>query len=921
MTTAKTAHLISHTHWDREWYMPYEYHHVLLVELMDKLLETLEHDPDYRYFHLDGQTIIIEDYLQVRPEQREKLEGFIRSGRIHIGPWYVLQDEFLTSSEANIRNLLTGHRDAAPFGVISKTGYFPDSFGNMGQAPQILQQAGIDNALFGRGVKPTGFNNMVGQADTYESPYSEMIWRSPDGSSVLGVLFANWYCNGMEVPTDKDEARRYWDQKLAEAESFASTPQLLFMNGCDHQPIQTDLSEAIRTARELYPDITFQHSNFDDYLAALKQQLPDDLVTIEGELRSQRTDGWGTLVNTASARIYLKQMNQLGQTLLEKVAEPLAAFAHIDGGLDYPHHLLRYGWKTLMQNHPHDSICGCSVDEVHREMVTRFDKSRHVAKSIIDQSAQAIVKAIDTASVAAWGKEAAVFTIFNTTGWARSGTVSAELTVAKKYFPEGPSPSALARELEQLPLASWGVLDHAGKLVDAHIEDLGVHFGYELPKDRFRQPYMGRKVKVTLHVADIASMGYASYALVADAKAKCSGTLVPFDSVQVRGLMMENGRLVATVEENGSLTLLDKQSGRTYSSLNLYENTGDIGNEYVYRQPAGESAMTTEGLRAVSQVVEQSSTRAVIESTLHWSIPARADEQFAVEKKEMVPFTERTAQRVKQTVPLILTTRYILEAGSGMVQVETRFNNQAQDHRLRALFPSGIRAEQHEVDSIFEVARRDTKPAPEWTNPSNCQHQQAFVSVSDHKHGLTIANQGLNEYEVLQDDAGTIAVTLLRAVSELGDWGVFETPEAQCQGEQFVQYAILPHGGNGIESGAYAQAYQYQVPWTWAQTDVHAGSLPPVHQWLQWTEAASADAATQRAALALSAVKLSEAHNDLIVRWYNMSGETVSLSASAVGTTGTPYESDILERRHQPLTDEPQAVGKYKIVTRAYPLA
>lgn len=170
MTTKKTAHLISHTHWDREWYMPYEHHHVLLIELMDKLLDTLDQDPEYRYFHLDGQTIIREDYLQVRPEQQERLDRYIREGRIHFGPWYVLQDEFLTSGEANLRNLLIGHRDARPLGVISKTGYFPDSFGNMGQAPQILQQADIHNAIFGRGVKPTGFNNAVVDADSYESP-------------------------------------------------------------------------------------------------------------------------------------------------------------------------------------------------------------------------------------------------------------------------------------------------------------------------------------------------------------------------------------------------------------------------------------------------------------------------------------------------------------------------------------------------------------------------------------------------------------------------------------------------------------------------------------------------------------------------------------------------------------------------------
>src|SRR5699024_4080132 len=115
-------------------------------------------------------------------DKREEVQRFINEGRIYIGPWYILQDEFLTNSESNIRNLQYGMKDSAKWSNMSKVGYFPDSFGNMGQAPQILRQAGINNAVFGRGVKPTGFNNKVIESDDLESPYSEMLWRAPDGS-------------------------------------------------------------------------------------------------------------------------------------------------------------------------------------------------------------------------------------------------------------------------------------------------------------------------------------------------------------------------------------------------------------------------------------------------------------------------------------------------------------------------------------------------------------------------------------------------------------------------------------------------------------------------------------------------------------------------------------------------------------------
>ncbi|GGO00613.1 alpha-mannosidase [Saccharibacillus kuerlensis] len=1003
----QTAYLISHTHWDREWYLPYERHHMRLIELMDTLLDTLEQNPDYRSFHLDGQTIIIEDYLQVRPDNRERLEKLIRDGRIAIGPWYVLQDEFLTSAEANVRNLLIGHQDAARYGSISKLGYFPDSFGNMGQAPQMLVQADIDTAVFGRGVKPTGFANAVYESDTYESPYSEMHWRSPDGSSVNGVLFANWYSNGMEVPIDINAAREYWTAKLADASKYASTPHLLFMNGCDHQPVQTDLPEALETARSLFPDTDFKHVSFDEYLEALRPALPDNLVTVDGELRSQRTDGWGTLVNTASARMYLKQMNQQGQTLLERGAEPLALLAHLAGGRKYPHHELTYAWKTLMQNHPHDSICGCSVDEVHREMVTRFEKSRHTAEAIVDASLQALTRRIDTANAPGWDANAVPFAVFNTTGWTRSGVVTVELDIARLGFGERPSIAEITAELQQIELesgrcggpgsgesggaGSGRVLDSRGREVYAELEDLGVHFGYELPDDRFRQPYMARRVRLTLEAREIAPLGYAAYAWlpasgaglsvqegrigspeaavggerasdgsgadgsptgtapdafieavqpqsgrakqegelaaaapgsaadsISSAASRSAAGTVGFNvsaesadhaqslphvsadnvsSLRVHERGMANDYVAVEFRTDGSYDLTDKITGRTYSGLGVYEDCGDVGNEYVFRQPEGETALTTAGLEASISVVESSPVRVVFEIIHDWQIPAGMEKKFEEEKRFLVPFTERKSQRVSSLVPLRIVTRMTLERESKGPTITASFDNQAFDHRLRVLFPSGLKADRHLADSIFEAAERDTKPAPEWINPSNAQHQHAFVGVSDGSFGLTAANKGLNEYEVLQDDAGTLAVTLLRSSSELGDWGVFPTPEAQCLGPHTAEFALFPHAGNTIESGTYAEAYQYQTPWFVTQTSMQKGPLPASGQLLEW----SGDS------LAFSAAKLSEEYGDVVLRWYNLSQAPSDFVLRLNFPHAAMYESDILERRREML---PNADGE-----------
>lgn len=893
MTQSKTVHIISHTHWDREWYLPYEKHHVLLVKLMDNLLDTLNKDPNFKSFHLDGQTIILEDYLQIRPENRALLEQFIREGRIHIGPWYILQDEFLTSSEANVRNMLYGHQDARQYGAISKVGYFPDSFGNMGQAPQLLLQAGIDNAVFGRGVKPTGFNNEVTDSIGYESPFSEMIWEAPDGSRVLGILFANWYSNGNEIPVEPKAALEYWNGKLKDVSKYASSPHWLMMNGCDHQPVQTDVAEAIRTAQGLFPELQFVHSNFDEYIQAVKESLPERLSIVRGELRSQQTNGWSTLVNTASSRIYLKQMNQQGQALLEKVAEPLAGFAYL-AGQSYPHHLFTYAWKTLMQNHPHDSICGCSVDEVHSEMVTRFAKSRHVAESIIEESLAVLTGNIDTSSFASFGEAAYPLVVTNTTGWARTGIITAEVELQCNYFSSGMGFDAIKQELKMIDTDGLRLIDTEGKEVYCTINDLGVQFGYDLPEDRFRQPYFTKKVQVQFEANQVPALGYTTYALIRDSAS--SQLQVNKGSIITGTHTMENENLTVTVEDDGSLTITDKRTGTVLQGLCVYEDTGDIGNEYMYRQPNGDMPITTKGLHADIRVLEDLPYRATFEISHTLVIPKSAESLLEQERVELVWFTGRRSGRSETQIPFRITTKVSLDKQSYGVQVETAFHNEAHDHRLRVLFPTGFSARTHLADSIFEVVQRDNTPSSEWENPSNCHHQQAFVTLNGDKQGLTIANLGLNEYEILQDGNGTIAVTLLRAVGELGDWGYFPTPEAQCMGEHTVRFEIIPFTiqapsemDGSLCSGTIAsmkEAFQFQVPWTVKQTGIHKGELPVVHSFMAW----------QGEKLSFSSLKVSEETGDVITRWYNLSSDPEVLSVSPSFAVTEANRSNILEQ-------------------------
>ncbi|MFL5626015.1 MAG: alpha-mannosidase, partial [Ktedonobacteraceae bacterium] len=169
--------LVPHTHWDREWYQTFQQFRIRLVRTIDKLLDILDRDDKFRHFMLDGQTIVLDDYLEVRPEQEERLKKYTQTGRIQVGPWYLQPDEFLVSGEALIRNLQIGLQRAAEFATPMRIGYVPDCFGHIAQLPQILRGFGIDNAVFWRGVG----------SDAHKS---EFYWAAPDGTRVLVIHLA-----------------------------------------------------------------------------------------------------------------------------------------------------------------------------------------------------------------------------------------------------------------------------------------------------------------------------------------------------------------------------------------------------------------------------------------------------------------------------------------------------------------------------------------------------------------------------------------------------------------------------------------------------------------------------------------------------------------------------------------------------------
>ncbi len=350
--------VVPHTHWDREWYCPLEHFQLMLGSVVDEVLDTLERDPEFTSFTLDGQAIVLEDYLAVRPENESRLRALIAADRIEVGPSYVLPDEFLVGGEALVRNLLIGRAVCERFGGRpSPAGYLPDSFGHPLQLPQILAGFGIRSFLFSRGL-----------GDEFDDLGVAFNWTAPDGSAVLALQLLADYSNFANIAgADDAEARvRVLLERFGEALERAGAHQVVLCNGTDHRRIQPEMPTVCAELERRVPGSAFAIARYGDYVSALRTREPPSWT---GELLGSRL--WNVLRGVNSARLYLKQANERAEQRLLSV-ETLTALCALSAGRRFPLEDFTFAWRELLKCQPHDSICGCSCDEVHRDMLVRY---------------------------------------------------------------------------------------------------------------------------------------------------------------------------------------------------------------------------------------------------------------------------------------------------------------------------------------------------------------------------------------------------------------------------------------------------------------------------------------------------------------------------------------------------------------------
>ncbi len=797
---AHTLCIVSHTHWDREWYLPFQEFRIRLVQLMDKLLYILAHDVEYPHFTLDGQTILLEDYLAIRPERRKELERYVREHRILIGPWYVLADEFLVSPEALIRNLMVGHRRAREFGAVMEVGYTPDSFGHIGQLPQILRGFGIESAILQRGL---------GDENT------ELCWQAPDGSEVLLIYLRDGYYNAAHLPVSDHKRLLKKVKSLKQSlMPHASTEYLLLMNGVDHMEPQPELPKALERLKGELADDRIIHGTLPSYVRMVRQALADKpLPTIRGELRSPRRHH--LLPGVLSSRIQLKQRNQACQNLLEKWAEPFAAFAQlVQPSASKLNALVKRSWLCLLENHPHDSICGCSIDQVHREMMTRFDWSEQIAEAVTRESLEVVASNVATSSTSERDRRAIPVVVFNPLGWPRTDVVELDA---------------------QLPQ----------RMESFFIEDAeGVRAPHQVSAE-------GQKSNLIFLAQDVPGHGYRTYFVKPSKERQAKRTRTE------SGIENERYRIQAD-RSDGTVTVVDAVTGTVLAGLNGFVDGGDRGDEYNYCAPADDLLVSTPIRPPDITVVETGPVRHTLEVGSSYSLP--------------MCLTEDRTRRRDDTIEMPIISRITLCPHVQRIEIRTTLTNRARDHRLRVHFPIPWRVESSFAESAFDVVERPValpSDTAAWAEQPAPTHPQAmFVDLSDGQRGLMMANRGLPEYEAFYEDKGTtLALTLLRCVGWLsrddlscrrGHAGPgLETPEAQCLETYSFDYALIPHAGDW--RAAFREAHAFNAPLRGIVTDMHSGTLPLQNSFIR----------TGPSGLVVSAIKAPEEGEGLIVRLCN----------------------------------------------------
>lgn len=819
-------HVISHTHWDREWHQTYQQYRVKLIRFMDELLELLETTPAYTSFLLDGQTIVLEDYLEIKPKSHDRISKLVEEGRLIIGPWYIQPDEFTPSGESLVRNLLIGQQIGDEFGPSMQIGYLPDSFGQAAQIPQVLSGFGMNYALFWRGIT------------NEETEKTDFWWEGPDGSKVLATHLPLGYGNGRMLSSNLKQNLEVMDENTDKLNEMVTSSNMLLMCGFDQRSADKDLPEIIADLNHHYAengsDFEVKLSTLHDYLKEVEREA-ENLDNLSGEFRKGKN--MRVHVSIASTRLDLKKKNFEVQNLYEKYVEPLNSVSFLLGN-HYDNDIINKGWKYMMQNHAHDSICNVCTDATHQEMDMRYEFAKQIGESVQQTATHDLLRKINFQS------EGVPLVVFNTLGQKRKNLAEATLHLTSKEF------TIVDAKGNEVP---YQILETK----EENLNDKQIEIGVK-NVDQF---VFTTKIKFA---AEVDGFGFSTYYV--KEKAPIANT---FADVYQNGKFF-NEFMEVSIENNGSLTIKEK-SGVIFTGLNIFEEGGNAGDEYDFSPPREDILITTKDAAPEISVVHNGPLYATVKIVYQMEFPVDTD----------------VNGRSGETKASAIETYVSVNRYEDRVDIQTVIDNTVKNHRIRALFDTGLQTKTHIADQQFGTIRRDNYlEQVEYWEQENWEEkyypiypQQKFVDVSEEQKGIAILNKGLPQYEILHAEKPTIALTLLAGTDYMGKQDLVdrpgrrsglhvETPDSLLLAKHEMNYSIVAHAGNEIEAGAARKASEFTTPFVTLPVTVKSEDASLEDQ--------STFITLDDNGLALSAVKKSENNDRLLVRIYNTTNQTIA---------------------------------------------
>ena len=786
----RKIHVVPHSHWDREWYFTTSRSKVYLMKDLGDVLDTLESDPEFKYFMVDAQGSLLDDYIKWRPQDKERITKLVKMGKLVIGPWYTQTDQLVISGESIVRNMYYGMKRCESFGKYMNVGYVPDSFGQSGNMPQIYREFGIEDTLFWRGVS----DDMV--------EHTDFNWKGDDGSVVFTTQIPFGYYIGGKIPEDPKENDEFWEKEcLEKAGGRSATRHIYFPNGFDQAPIRTNLPQLIKERNEKDPENEYVISCIEDYIKDVKSEKPE-LEEVQGELviaKHMRIHK-----SIFSSRSDLKVMNTQIQNYVTNVMEPLLTISY-NLGNEYPHEAVAEIWKLLFENSAHDSIGSCISDTANEDVYVRYKQARDIAINLVELHSRLIATNVKNSADM-------TFTLINTLPQKREDTV-----IVKTYVPGG----------------KFAIVDEKGNNVDYTIiqsRDLTDYVLSQIitidPSRKFYIPDHVFEVTMAIKANDVPALGYVQYSVDTE---KDSHKEMEEKSV------LENEYYTIEVEKDGSLTIVDKENNVTYKNQGILVENGDDGDSFNYSPPRkdlevfsneSESSVKISGSDVYSQAV------------IHFDM--------------VVPenLEERAEGKVSVTMPVDMTVA--LRKGSKVIDFNVKVDNKGLSHRLCVVFDSQIVSAFNYADQQFGLIKRPNYYEKEmklcmesmnnrsekktgiqelanWANdqstwqepPISIEPTQSYVSLTDGKTGVAVIPQGVREYEVLDDSK--IRLTLFRTYGFMGKENliyrpgrasgerIIETPAAQLLKQMEFNFGFTTYAGDINDADIDTLAKQYDT--------------------------------------------------------------------------------------------------------------